>query len=63
MKRIQINVMFFEPHCQSELQMQGGFSNPSPVEFVSIIKDWGNFQSAAPIYLAGDGRTVYKLSR
>jgi SAM-dependent methyltransferase len=63
MKRIRINTMFFEPHCQDDPQMQGVFSNPSPEDFVSMIRSWGNFQSVVPIYLADDGRIVYKLSR
>lgn len=63
MNRLQIDIMFFEPHCQDDPQMQGVFFNPSPDQFVSIIKDWGSFQSVVPIYLADDGRQVYKLSR
>ena len=63
MKRIRADVMFFEPHRPDEPQMEGAFSNPSPEEFVGLIKEWGNFQSSAPIYSAGDGRTIYKLVR
>jgi hypothetical protein len=63
MKRIQVDTMFFEPHHPDEPQMQGAFFNPSPEEFANLIKDWGNFQSAIPIYSADDGRIIYKLSR
>lgn len=63
MKRVRADIMFFEPHRMDEPQMQGAFSNPSPEEFVGLIKDWGDFRSSTPIYSAGDGRTIYKLVR
>lgn len=63
MKRVRIDTMFFEPHHPDEPQMRGAFSNPSPEEFVGLIKVWGSFRSAIPIYSANDGRTIYKLDR
>jgi hypothetical protein len=63
MNHIRIGTMFFEPHHPDEPQMQGVFSNPSQHEFVQLLKDWGSFERAMPIYTAADGRTVFKLDQ
>ena len=63
LRRIRANTMIFEPHLQNESQMEGVFYNPSPTEFVKLISEWGHFRTAVPIFTAGDGRTVFKLTR
>jgi SAM-dependent methyltransferase len=61
--RLRIGALFFEPHHQDDPQMKGMFSNPSPEEFARLVKDWGGFGRATPIYTAADGRTVFMLDR
>ncbi len=63
MNHIQIRAMFFESHHPDESQMQGVFFNPSPNEFVQLLKDWGGFERIVPIYVAADGRTLFKLDQ
>lgn len=63
MNHIRIGTMFFESHHESDPQMQGVFSNPTQNEFVKLIKDWGGFERVEPIYVAADGRTVFKLDQ
>ena len=61
--KLRAEVLFFEPHLPEESQMVGAFCNPTPEEFVSLIKEWGSYGRAIPIYTAADGRTVYMLDR
>jgi len=63
MNNIQIGTMFFESHLPDELQMQGAFFNPTPNQFVQLLKDWGGFERAMPIYTTTDGRTIFKLDQ
>lgn len=63
MSRIQVGTMFFEPHHPDDPQMQGVFTNPSQDEFVQLLKNWGSFERAMPIYTAADGRTVFRLDQ
>lgn len=61
--RLRAKTMFFESHLPDEQQMVGAFTNPGPMEFVELIKQWGGFDEAKAIYTASDGRTVFCLSR
>ena len=63
MNHIRIGTMFFESHHEDEPQMQGVFSNPTQNEFVKLIKEWGGFERVEPIYVATDGRILFKLDR
>lgn len=63
MSRIQIGTMFFESHHPNDPQMQGVFFNPSQNEFVQLLKDWGSFGRVVPIFVAVDGRTLFKLDQ
>lgn len=63
LRRIEADVMYFEPHLASEPQMAGAYANPAPLEFVRLVQDWGGFAVATPVYQAIDGRTVFKLER
>lgn len=63
MGRLDIETMYFEPHQPDDPQMQGAFFNPAPDEFAELVRSWGHFKSASAIYLASDGRPVYKLTR
>ena len=63
LRRIRVDTMIFEPHLPDEPQMENAFCNPSPTEFVKLIQEWGHLEHAVPIYTAGDGRTVFKLTR
>lgn len=63
LQRIRADTMIFEPHLPDEPQMEGAFYNPSPTAFVKLIQQWGHFRDAVPVFTAGDGRTVFKLTR
>jgi SAM-dependent methyltransferase len=63
MSHIRIGTMIFESHHEDDPQMQEVFFNPSQGEFAQLLKDWGEFERVVPIYVAGDGRTVFKLDQ
>lgn len=63
LRRIDAEVMYFEPHLPNEPQMEGAYINPAPLEFVRLIQDWGGFEKVTPIFQAEDGRSVFKLEK
>ncbi|MDP1774318.1 MAG: methyltransferase [Methylobacter sp.] len=63
MNNVRIGTLFFEAHLPGEAQMQEVFFNPAPDEFAQLLKDWGRFERAVPIYTADDGRTMFKLDQ
>jgi SAM-dependent methyltransferase len=63
MNNIQIGTLFFEAHLPEEPQMQNVFLNPTPNEFVQLLKDWGGFERVMPIYTATDGRKMFMLDQ
>ncbi len=60
---VKMRTMFFQPHKTGEPQMAGAFAKFSSEEFVTFVRERSGFSSAAPIFTASDGRSVFKLSR
>jgi hypothetical protein len=53
--------LFFEPHCPADPQMQGAYRNYTPDEFVGFIMCAAGLKKATLLFVADDGRPLYKL--
>jgi len=63
LRRLDMNIMFFEPHIFKEPQMRGAYINYTPEEFVKFILKNSCLNKAELIGEAENGRPIYKLSR
>jgi 2-polyprenyl-3-methyl-5-hydroxy-6-metoxy-1,4-benzoquinol methylase len=63
LQRMDINLMFFEPHRTSEAQMNGAYRNYEPDEFVQFLLRHSSLTHADLIGKAEDERPIYKLRK
>jgi hypothetical protein len=61
--RLDVDTMFFEPHCPEERQMVGAHVNFGPEEFVGFILKHSCLREAQLIARCADGRLLYRLTR
>jgi hypothetical protein len=61
--RLDVDTMFFEPHCPEERQMVGAHVNFGPEEFVGFILKHSCLRGAQLIARCADGRLLYRLAR
>jgi len=63
MRRLQVDLLFFEPHRPDDPQMRSAYANPAPLEFARMISEWSGLHSIEEIYKATDGRILFVLRR
>jgi SAM-dependent methyltransferase len=63
LNRVDVDVMIFEPHRNSERQMDGAYANFGEQEFVDFILSSSVLNNSELVHRCGDGRPVYKLWR
>lgn len=63
LQRMDIDLMFFEPHHTSEVQMDGAYRNYEPDEFVQFLLRHSSLTHADLIGKAEDERPIYKLRK
>lgn len=63
LKHLHTNELVFEPHLAGESQMQGAYASLDPAELVDLLKQLTGLRSSEPIFIADDGRTIYRLHR
>lgn len=63
LRRLDVDTMFFEPHCPDERQMVGAHVNFCPEEFVGFILKHSCLREAELIAPCADGRLLYRLTR
>jgi hypothetical protein len=61
--RLDVDTMFFEPHCPKERQMVGAHVNFGPEEFVGFILKHSCLREAQLIARCADSRLLYRLTR
>jgi len=61
--RLDMNMMFFEPHLASEPQMKDAYANYKPDEFAAFIIENSCLNHIEMIGEAEDSRRIYKLSK
>ena len=63
LSRLQVETMFFEPHCAREPQMTGAHVNFDEREFVDFVLANSMLNHAELVYRCHDGRPIYRLWR
>ena len=63
LSRLQVETMFFEPHCRDEPQMTGAHVNFDEREFVNFILENSVLNQAELVHRCHDGRPIYRLWR
>ena len=63
LKSIDTKEMYFEPHLQTESQMQNAFLNPTPNEFIALILNNSCLKNCKLLGISNNNRPLYKLSR
>lgn len=61
LNRIDMKMMFFEPHNTTDNQMQSAYRNYSPEEFINFIFKHSCLKHCTQIDKAKDGRSIYKM--
>lgn len=61
--RLNMNVMFFEPHLTTEPQMVNAYANYDPDKFAAFIVENSCLNHVEMIGEAEDSRRIYKLSK
>ncbi len=61
LKRINTNIIIFEPHLPNEPQMKNAYKNYDVNEFVDFILKYSPLNNSALIFTADDGRKIFKL--
>jgi hypothetical protein len=62
LRRLRMQVMFFEPHLPDEPQMQSAYWNPRPDEFVQFIAEHTGLRTWVCSGTAEYDRPIYRLS-
>jgi hypothetical protein len=63
LRRLQTQVMVFEPHRAEEEQMAGAYRNFAPEDFVRFVSEHTGLSHAQRLGEVEEGRSVYLLSR
>ena len=63
LQMLDVEQMFFEPHCQNESQMVGAHANFDESEFVQFILQNSTLRHSELIHRCDDGRPVFRLWR
>jgi hypothetical protein len=63
LNRIKTKVMFFEPHCPQENQMEKSFKNYEPLQFAQLIASNCDLNSYKLIGRVENGRNIYMLKK
>ncbi len=63
LSRLQVETMFFEPHCSREPQMAGAHVNFDEREFISFVLEKSMLNHAELVHRCHDGRPIYRLWR
>lgn len=61
--RLDMKIMYFEPHHPTEGQMRDSFRNYSPEKFVEFILEHSCLTASRLLGASEDGRPLYMLSR
>lgn len=62
LEKLNIGIMYFEPHSKGENQMKNSYLDYSEEEFIQFIFSHTKLKSSEKIYQANDGRNIYRLS-
>jgi hypothetical protein len=63
LKNLKTDVLFFEPHVYHENQMKDAYVDFTETEFVDFLLSHTSLKKSEIIYVAKNGRKVFKLSR
>lgn len=61
LKNLRMSIMYFQPHCHNEPEMEHAYKNYSEEEFVDFILRAANLKGARVIGMTRDGRKLYQL--
>ncbi len=61
LQNLQMEELFFEPHCPEEEQMQTAYRNYPPDEFVEFVRTNSCLKKVEYIGMASDERPLYRL--
>ena len=63
LQNLNTDVLIFEPHLHNEPQMKNAYRNYDIDEFLKFISKYSGLSKNKQIYIADDGRKVFKLYR